>query len=398
MRITRIETVHGGPMPNLVFVRIHTDDGLIGHGETYYTPRAVAAFVHEMAAPLLLGRDALAIEESWQLLYRTCAKFGATGLEMRAISALDVALWDILGQAAGMPVHRLLGGPAQPRVPVYNTCGGPSYGTGRISRPGYGSAAPVGRFDDLHLARTDAGALAADLLSEGVRAMKIWPFDEIAQRTGGRVISAAELEEGLRPVRLIREAVGDAIDVMIEGHGFWSLTAATRIAHAAEEYGPAWLEDIVLADDVEVLAELKRSTPIPLAVSEYLMTRHRYRPFLERRAVDYVMIDPTWAGGITETRKIASLADAHGRLVTMHDCTGPFTLLAGVHLAANAPNAAYQETVRAFIRVVYPELVDALPEIEDGHVLPPATPGIGAALRPDYLARADVSIQTSPAG
>lgn len=128
-RITAIETiVPSGIMPNLLLVRIHTDDGLIGHGETYYTPHAIEALIHDWFAERLLGADALAIESHWRFLYERCSAFGPPGAELRALSAVDVALWDLLGQASGQPIYRLLGGPVRERIPVYNTCGGPTYG------------------------------------------------------------------------------------------------------------------------------------------------------------------------------------------------------------------------------------------------------------------------------
>ena len=124
---------------------------------------------------------------------------------------------------------------------------------------------------------------------------------------------------------------------MIEGHGFWRLPAAIKIARALEEYDIEWLEDMLLAHDVGALAELKAATTVPILASEYLVTRHQYLPVLQQRAADIIMLDPTWTGGITESHKIGALADTFGLPVSMHDCTGPFTLLAGVHLALAAP-------------------------------------------------------------
>ena len=128
-RITAIETaIPSGIMPNLLLVRIHTEDGFIGCGETYYTPHAIAALIHDWMAERLLGADALAIEAHWRFIYERCTPFGHPGAEMRALSAIDLALWDILGQACNQPVYRLLGGPVRDAIPVYNTSGGPSYG------------------------------------------------------------------------------------------------------------------------------------------------------------------------------------------------------------------------------------------------------------------------------
>ena len=158
------------------------------------------------------------------------------------------------------------------------------------------------------------------------------------------------------------------------------------------------IETIHLGDiphDVGSLVELRRCTSTPLLATEYLMTRYEYRPLLEARGADIVIIDPTWTGGVTEGRKIASMAEAYNLPVTMHDCTGPLTLFAGVHLALSAPNAMYQETVRAFLRTFYPELVTESVVIQDGHILAPTAPGLGTALLPDLARRPDATLVES---
>ncbi len=391
MKIVAIETIVPGeqsPLPSLVLVRVHTDSGLVGCGETYYTPHAVSTYIHEFLAPLVMGMDATAPEALWDTAYRAAAKFGGKGLELRALSAVDLAAWDLVAQAAGMPLYNVLGGPVSPSVPTYNTCAGPTYGRGW--RPGYGDASDAGRYDDLTGFLDRPAELAQELIDEGFAGMKIWPFDQIAKERGGTVITAADLARGLEPFRLIREAVGRRIDVMAEGHGFWSLGAAQAIAHGLEQYEPAWIEDLILADSPEALAELKRSTTIPVLASEYLMTRFEYAPMIRSGAVDHVMIDPTWCGGITEARRIIALADAARLPVTFHDCTGPFTLLAGIHLALSSTNASYQEVVRGYLRVVYPEFLDDPIELVDGRLLPPTRPGIGGALRSDVVDRPGV--------
>lgn len=391
MKIVAIETIVPGEhshLPSLVFVRVHTDAALVGCGETYYTPRAVSAYIHEFLAPLLMGMDAGAPEALWDTAYRAAARFGGKGLELRALSAIDIAAWDIVGKAAGMPLYQLLGGPVRAAVPTYNTCAGATYAKGW--RPGHGDASEIGQLDDFAGFLTRPAELASELIAEGFAGMKIWPFDQIAKDHGGQVISRVDLVRGLEPFRLIREAVGSRIEIMAEGHGFWSLGAAKDIAKGLEPYEPAWIEDLILADCPEALAELRRSTSIPVLASEYLMTRFEYAPMIRAGAVDHVMIDPTWCGGITEARRIIALADAARLPVTMHDCTGPFTLLAGIHLAFSATNCSYQEVVRAFLRLVYPEYVDDRVELVNGKILPPSRPGIGAELRSDLLDRPGV--------
>jgi L-alanine-DL-glutamate epimerase-like enolase superfamily enzyme len=145
------------------------------------------------------------------------------------------------------------------------------------------------------------------------------------------------------------------------------------------------------ADDISSLAELRRSTTIPILASEYLTTRYEYKALFEQQAADIIMIDPTWAGGITESKKIATMAEAYRRPVAFHDCTGPFTMMAGIHLAINATNAVYQETVRAYLHVTYPEMVTEPIIVEGGHILAPSGPGLGTALLPEVRRRPDAT-------
>lgn len=415
MKISALETIHLPDYPALLFVAVHTDAGLVGYADTCYAPDAVAGYVHQFAAPMLLGHDPLAIELHWRRLYEVIAHTVGKGAELRGLSAIDVCLWDILARAAGMPVWQVLGGAVRDRIKTYNTCGGPSYGRSARGGTGYGTDGTAGRYEDLAGFMERADELALDLLGEGLTGMKIWPFDYVAhspdgwddwrsfrgmfdptiRSLGGQDISAADIHRALEPFRKIRKAVGDRMEVMLEGHGLWSLPAALKIARAVEEFRPAWLEDLMRADDIEALAELRRGTTTPVLASEYLATRYEYKPLLEARAADIVMIDPTWAGGITECKKVAAMAEAYKRPVAMHDCTGPLTLYAGIHLAINAPNAVYQETVRAYLRVNYPDLVTDLPTIEQGHILAPTKPGLGTALLPDVRTRPGAAVRVS---
>ena len=392
MKITRIETIHLQEHATLLFVRVHTDEGLIGHGETKYAIDALHGFIHQYAAPLLLGKDPLQIDRHWRTIYENTARCGSKGVEMRALSALDGALWDILGQSAGMPIYQLLGGASHDRMPVYNTCAGPVYARSLNRAEGIGTS---GAFEDLDAFTHRADELAEELLSEGIKGMKVWPFDPFAPATRGQRISLDDLGRGLEPFRKIRQAIGNKMEIMVEGHGLWSLPAARRIAAAVEEFEPYWLEDLIRPDSVSTLADLRSSTRIPILASEMLITRYDYKPLLEAGAADIIMIDPAWCGGISEARKIGHMAETYGLPVTFHDCAGPINLFMGLHLAFNAPNTVYQETVRAFIRTFYDDLVTQNIRIEDGHALPPAGPGLGTALLPDVLKRTDATVQVS---
>lgn len=389
VRITAIETsIPEDVMPGLLLIRIHAEGGWIGHGETYYAPHAVAALLHDWMARRLLGGDALAIESHWRFLYERAANFGVRGAELRAISAIDLALWDILGQACRQPVYRLLGGPVRSRVAVYNSCGNPSYGrnpTGDQGWPGYGSLGKPGPLQDSYLLFHDPVALVEELIAEGYSAVKTWPFDAAAHAHGGMRISLADLDAAVKPLREIRARFGDRIELMVDGHGFFMLPAALRIADALRDVRPLWLEDVLKTDNIETLADFRRQSRMPISVSEMLLSRPDFARTLEARAADFIMIDPTWAGGISETARIAHMAQAYNVPSTMHDCTGPLTLFAGLHINAAVPGCCYQETVRAHIRTFYKDLIDTQPVIKDGYAELPKGPGLGVRLNADLF-------------
>jgi len=393
-RITAIETaIPACIMPNLLLVRIHTDDGIVGCGETYYTPHAIAALIHDWMAERLLGADAIAVESHWRFLYERCTPFGHPGAEMRALSAIDVALWDILGQVSGQPIYRLLGGPVRQSIPVYNTSGGPGYGARTNASdlpqhpgwPGYGEIGKQGPLQDNWASNFAAGDLAEELLSEGICAMKLWPFDRAAHRNGGLHISWADVEEAMKPLREIRERVGMKIDIAIEGHGFFHLPAALRIAEALREIKPLWLEDVLRVDNMATLADFRRRSGLPIAASEMLLGRKEYLSVLQAQACDYCMVDPTWNGGISETRRVIDLAQSFNVPATIHDCTGPLTLFSGLHLAAASTNVVFQETVRAHIRTFYEKLIDTQPVIVQGKAELPRGSGLGTRLRDEIF-------------
>ena len=397
MKIAKIETVHVAEFANILFVRIHTDSGLIGLGETYYTPDATRAFVHEVCAPMLIGQDARDVETHWRRLYDATHVYGNRGNEMRAISAVDVALWDLLGQVAGLPLYRLLGGAAREKIQLYNTCAGPLYARGIPGVPRQHQERRItdNRYEDLEAFTHRADELAKDLLSEGIRAMKIWPFDPYAAASHGNYISFADVDRGLEPVRKIRDAVGLDMEIMMEGHGYWKVPPAIRIAEALEPYKPMWLEDFIKPDNPHSLAELRNATSTPICGSELALTRYHARELLEADAVDILMTDVTWTGGIGESKRIAAMAEAANLPFVAHDCTGPVTFIASIHLSIHCSNALIQESVRAYYRGFYGDLVTELPRIEEGFAWAPEGPGIGTQLREELFSRADTTVRES---
>jgi len=344
--------------------------------------------LHDWMARRLLGQDALAIESHWRFLYERAANFGVRGTELRALSALDLALWDILGQVCNQPVYRLLGGPVRDKIPVYNSCGNPQYGpsrTGRKGWPGFGSIGDPGPLGDSWKLFHEPVALAQELVDLGYRGLKVWPFDQAAIEYGPAWIPQRAIEAAVQPLRDIRDKVGLELDILVDGHAHFQLPAALRIADALREVQPLWLEDVIKMDNLDTVADFRRQSRMPISVSEMLLSRADYNSVLISQAADYVMIDPTWVGGISETKRIAHLAETYNIPVSMHDCTGPLTLFAGLHVGAAVANCCYQETVRAQIQTVYKELIDVEVEINNGFVDLPTDAGLGVRLNPDLF-------------
>lgn len=399
MKITQVRTIHFATYPNITFLELTTDTGIVGLGETYYTPRSVTTYLEELFVPKLLNCDPLQIEAFWRWGYDATHVYGNKGLEMRCLSAVDIALWDILGQHTRQPIWQLLGGTSHPDgVLVYNTCASAGYAQGMPGIPRTHYPKLDSKFLDYEAWHKDAGKLAKSLLKMGIRGMKIWPFDPFAMTNRGETISWREVDEGLRPWKQIRDAVGLEIEVILEGHGYWSLQPARRIAEALEPYKPALLEDVMKPDNPRTLAKLRESTRTPICVSELLMNRYAIQEMMETDACDVVMTDVAWAGGITECRKIANMAETQNMGVIFHDCTGPVTLAAALHLAEHAPNTWMQEIVRAYTLGYYRDLVDHAFEVEQGRMKAPSRPGLGLALRKEARKRKDCQIRVLAGG
>jgi galactonate dehydratase len=379
MKITAVETiylprgisVHVGAITYL-WVRIHTDEGLIGLGESYPNAEAEAAIVHSRLAAVLLGKDPSAIDRLWADMFLAVSYSGWAGAEMRALSAVDIALWDLHGKVTGQPIYKLLGGASRPSIRLYNTC-----------------------YDRLDFNREPV-QLASELLKSNIKAMKIWPFDDIARKNGGNHISPEEIRQGSEPLRLIREEFGDSIDIAVEFHGFWNLPCAKKIASALEPYKPMWLEEMLPQDNLAAYAELADSTDIPLCLSERLFTRWGFRELLENRATSIIMPDISWCGGISEGKKIATMAETYYLPIAPHNCGGPILHFATAHLSANVPNLFIMESVRRHYSEEYDGLVTKkLIAGANGELPLPEGAGLGVELSSDVLTRKDAIVRRS---
>jgi L-alanine-DL-glutamate epimerase-like enolase superfamily enzyme len=377
MKITAIETiylergitVHAGAIQWL-WVRIHTDSGLVGLGETYPFPEAEAAVVRRSLAPVLLGKDPSQIDRLWADMFLAVSYAGWAGAEIRAISAVDMALWDLAGKACGVPVYQLLGGASRERIRTYNTC-----------------------YDHLDFLKEPV-KLARSLLDQNIHAMKIWPFDPIARENKGQFITRDQIRRAIEPLRLIKQEFGDEMDVAMEFHGYWNLHSAIQIAEACEEYAPMWLEEMLPQDNLAAYAELAAATSLPLCLSERLMTRWQFRELMDNGAARIVMPDVSWCGGISEAKKIAVTAETALRPIAPHNCGGPVLHAATLHLAANVTNLFIMESVRRHYSDEYRGIVtNTYPVAEDGWFDLPAGPGLGVELTAEVLARSDAKIE-----
>lgn len=392
MNIHAVETLRLDEFPNLVWAIIEDSDGLRGLGETFMGAEAVETYLHETVAPKLLGKEASAIE-SIRVALKPYVGHQAAGIELRGNSAVDIALWDLWGRRTSQPVWQLLGGKVRDSIRTYNTCAGYQYvreATGQHSENwGVSGASEEGPYEDLQAFLTDAGTLAESLLDNNISGMKIWPFDTYAESSHGAAITPAQLREGCEPFRKIREKVGEHMQIMLECHSLWSVPAARDIVHALAPYNLYWIEDPIGINNLSALADFRRSIDVKVTASETLATRQQFAALMQAQAVDIVMLDLAWCGGLTEAKAIASLAEAHHLPIAPHDCTGPVVWAASCHLSVNAPNTLIQESVRAFYTGWYTELVDSLPELSNGELAPPQGDGLGMNLKAELFTRAD---------
>ena len=351
MRIAAVRTV---PVANYLFVEIETDTGLKGLGESGawgYLEASAAAV--ETFARYLVGQDPLRIEHHWQVLYRNCHFRGAA--IMGALSAVDIALWDIMGKHFGVPVHQLLGGRCRDKARVYYHV----------------------------LGRTKQQLIdgCIDAKSRGFTAVgHLTPFLDEPRSEPYFKTHTDKIHDAAETVRRYREAVGDEVDLCIEIHRRLDPHEAICLARAIEPYRPMFLEDPIRPDNFDAMAEVARKIAIPIATGERLHTIYEFQMLLTRGAVHYVRPDVCMVGGITHAKKIAALAEAHYASVVPHNPLSPVSTAACLQLAAAIPNFVIQEYPRGEHEPPKSEIVSGAPRCENGFLIIPDAPGIGVEL------------------
>jgi len=367
MKITTVESFVHADFPNIIYIKIGTDAGVYGIGESYYFGRTVATFVEEFVAPTLIGLDPANIESISRKLTTYIGAL-SSGVEMRAKSAVDIALWDIKGKVSKKPIYQLLGGQSK-QLTIYNTCAGRGYmRKSDQDSSAWGISDKNDQYEDLQAFLTDAGALAKELLAEGIGGMKIWPFDIYAEKNYGADITDEDLKKGLIPLQKVREAVGEKISLMLELHALWSPVAAKKIFEATKDLNLTWIEDPIYPDLLDDYAILRGNGYAQIAHGETVSSMTRVNSLLKNDYIDVLTLDLGWCGGFTAGIKFSEAAKKYGKSIAPHDCSGPLGLIAGTHLSTAYENALVQETSRASLRTWYPMVATTLPTISNGKI------------------------------
>jgi galactonate dehydratase len=344
LKVTKLETLM--VKPRWLFLKIHTDAGIVGLGEPIVEGRAetVATAVKEIE-PYLKGKDPRRVAHHWQAIYRHAFYRGGPILTS-ALSGIDMALWDIKGKALGVPVYELLGGPTRDKVRVYAHAGTP---------------------EQIKRAR-----------ARGFTAFKTNP----AKRRPSRYVETpAEVHYAAEKFGELRRAGGDDVDIAIDFHGAISPALAKLLIKAIEPYQPMFVEEPCQAQNHDVMAEIARGTHLPIATGERVFTKWGFREVLEKRAATILQPDLCHAGGITEVRLIAGMAEAYYAAIAPHNPLGPISLAAGVQMAASIPNFLCQEQVSLGEGYVKKPFV-----VRNGYLDLPDGPGLGVELDEDALA------------
>lgn len=333
---------------NWVFVKVYTDEGIDGVGEATleYKEAALLGAVQHIKE-YLVGKNPLDIERHFHDIYRDAYWRGGAVL-MSALSAVEMALWDILGKSLGVPVYQLLGGRANDKVRIYVN--------------GWFSGAKTPE---------EFGAKAKAAMERGVTALKWDPFGK-AYLT----LSNTELDRAMECVAAVRDAVGNRVDLLIEGHGRFDVPTGIRIAKELEQFHPMWFEEPTPPDNLEALKAVRDKSPVPISAGERLYTLKDYKDLFEMRAADYIQPDISHAGGIMELKKIAAVADTYYIPFAPHNPSGPVANAATLQLAACCPNFNILEIMYSDV-TWRADVTNEDLHYEDGYITIPDKPGLG---------------------
>ncbi len=361
MKITDIKTyLVEAHRRNWVFIEVETDEGITGVGEATIEPfeRTMVTLIEDYKRTVI-GKDPRSIEYLWEDRYR--GQFLRSDLLVNvALSAIEIACWDIKGKVLGVPCYELFGGPVLRSVPAYGNYWFMKTKMGKTS---------VGEYAES----------AARAVENGFRALKWSPFGYAAHS-----MTPKQEHVTLECVRQVREAVGPDVWLMVDAHGRFDLPQARRLAKGFEEYNLYFFEEPLPPENIDAFVELKRSTTTPIATGERYVARHQFRELLEKYACDYIQPDAIYTGGMNELRKIAMMAETYYCPVIPHNCNGPVCTAATIHASACMPNFRIMEYIPV------PERVDVLVEplvFKNGAFELPTKPGLGVELNKEVFER-----------
>jgi galactonate dehydratase len=356
MKITDIKTfVVGNPWKNWVFLKVYTDEGVTGIGEATagLSAKPGEAQVQELRR-FLIGEDPRNPEYLWQKMYKGMFLGSNT-----AMSGVEIACWDILGKSLGVPVWQLLGGKQRPRLRVY--------ANGWYQGPR----------DPAFFAEA-----AARVKSMGYTALKFDPFG-----AAYRFLDSNEERLSLRIVRAVREAVGDDVDLLIEGHDRFSVSTAIRIGRQLEEFHPMWFETPAMSSDIAATIEVARAINVPVALGERCTRLQEIADILSYRVVDIVQPETLSIGGISGARKAAAIAEAAEAFVALHQAQSPLNTAINAHIHSSVPNFLIQECFDNFLVAWAHDLMEGVPRVKDGYLEPSDAPGLGVELNESEMAK-----------
>ncbi len=377
MKITDVKTwVVGNPPPGyggkyFIFVRLTTDGGVVGYGESYsatFDPHLTARLIEDCAERYLVGHDPHDIETFFRRAYSSGFSQRPDVTMMGCVSALEIACWDIIGKEAGKPVHKLLGGRVHEGLRAY-TYLYPHEGSVHTE-----DVAPENVYNTPALA-AECARLYVD---EGFTAIKLDPAGPYTIHDGHQP-RLADIDLSVRMLAAIRDAVGRRADILFGTHGQFTAAGAIRMARAIEPFDPLWFEEPVPPDSPEAMAFVARATSIPVATGERLTTKWEFAQVIRAGAAAILQPDLGRSGGILETKKIAAMAEAHQLQIAPHCYCGPIVGAANIQLAATLPNFLILESMRQWDGF-HARLLKKKIRWEDGHVIPPDAPGLGVEL------------------
>ena len=353
-----------------LFVEVKTDAGISGWGEitstTKIANRALCAILKQMSAQIA-GEDPGKIERLWHKMFRSFTYMGSRGAACECVSAIDIALWDIRGKVLGLPVYELLGGAVRDEISLYTHPDQSKF------------TSEQGVIDEI-----------TDIVKSGHKALKFDPFPyqgSREQRDGylDGMMTRADERKAAELTALIRRTAGPQVEVLIDAHGRFDVPTAIRLCRSLEEAGQIdWFEEPVPPESYGALKQVREKVSAAISVGERAHTKWDFVRILEEKLTDYIMPDVTWTGGITEMKKISTLAEAHYIPISPHDAGGPINILAGAHVMMTVPNFYRLETSRWNLNC-YNELMHTRFDNSDGALKLPAVPGLGIELDRDYL-------------